>query len=418
MGRVRDGAVRMVDHIDRRSWWVAIALTGLGLAGAWWLALSSASMTAVSRHWFYLPVVFAAVRFGLPGALITGTAGGLLAGAAVFTVDGAATAYGVWVPRAAFLTGVGTFVAALVTVVRDSQHQALHIAGEQKQLAYQRAALIQTVSHEFRTPLTILHGGIQTLEARREEIGERIRPLITSLARAEARLDEMVSVVLATAEALDASQKLEAEPVVLGRLIDDTAATLEQLDGPTRMTTRIDVGAEVVVTVPGYLQVALRCVLDNALKFSPRDREVAVSATRRAEAVTISVQDHGPGIEPEFLDRAFQAFTQADDTARRTHGGLGVGLFTARSMTERLGGSIRIADPSPGGGSTIVIELPQQRAGDRTRRVRRTGSPADRRTHASAERIRRTRSENANPSQAGRTTPGATRAPGRPKATP
>lgn len=68
-------------------------------------------------------------------------------------------------------------------------------AGEQKQLAHQRAALIQTVSHVFRIPLTILHGRIQTLEAGREEIAERIRPLIVSLARAEARWDEMVSVV-------------------------------------------------------------------------------------------------------------------------------------------------------------------------------------------------------------------------------
>lgn len=371
MDRLRVPIASLVDRIDQRRWWVAAGLVGAGLAGAWWLALSSASLTAVSRHWFYVPVVFAAVRFGLPGALITGTAAALLGGPAVFTVDGAAAAYDVWATRGAFFLGVGVFVAGLLAIVRVSQRQAVALAEQEKRLVYQRSALIQTVSHEFRTPLTILHGGIQTLDRRQDEIGERLRPLIASLARAERRLDEMVSVVLATAEAMDASQRLTTEPVSVVGLVDAVTASLDRPDAARRVITDVAPDAQVVVTVPGYLQLALRCVIDNALRFSPADRPVTVTATRTTGAVTIAVHDEGPGIHEGFLEEAFGPFTQGDPSSQRAHGGLGIGLFTARRIVDRLGGSIRIDPTDDQVGTSVEIVVPQQRHSDTAGRLRR-----------------------------------------------
>lgn len=376
--RLRGPVVGLVDRIDRRRWWVAAGLVGVGMGAAWWLALMSGSLTAVSRHWFYVPVVFAAVRFGLPGGLFAGVLAGLLGGPAVFTVEGAATAYDVWVTRGAFFVGVGVFVAGLVAVVRDSQRQAVALAEQEKRLAYQRSALIQTVSHEFRTPLTILHGGIQTLDRRQDEVGERLRPLIPSLARAERRLDEMVSVVLATADAMDASQRLTAEPIRLAGLVEAVTASLDRPDATRRVVTEIGSDAELIVTVPGYLQLALRCVIDNALRFSPADRPVTVTATRTADdTVAIGVHDEGPGIDAGFLEEAFQPFTQADPSSQRAHGGLGIGLFTARRVVERIGGSIRIDPADRHVGTSVVIVVPQQRDGDPAGRLRqRTGGPS------------------------------------------
>lgn len=387
MERSRVPVARVVDRIDQRRWWVAVGLVGIGLVAAWGLALSSGSLTAVSRHWFYLPVVLAAVRFGLRGALITGAAAGLLAGPAVFTAEGAATAYGVWVTRGAFFLVVGVSVAGLVGVVRESQQQAVALAEQGKRLAYQRAALIQTVSHEFRTPLTILHGGIQTLEARQDQVAERLRPLIASLGRAERRLDQMVSVVLGAADALDASQRLDAEPASLEVLVGTVTASLDRPDASERVTLDIDPDADQVVTVPGYLQLALRCVIDNALRFSPSDRPVTVNASRDNAAVVIGVHDEGPGIDRDFLDEMFEPFTQADSSSQRAHGGLGIGLFTARKVVERLGGSIHVSEADPHGtvggdgeGTTVQIVLPQRRETDQAGCVRRRGDGAPRLT--------------------------------------
>lgn len=378
----------LVDRIDRRRWWVAAVLVVVGLLAAWTLALWSGSLTAVSRHWFYVPVVFAAVRFGVPGGLLAGVLAGLLAGPAVFTVDGSAGAYEVWGVRGAFFVGVGVFVGGLVSLVRASQRRELQLAEQEKRLTSQRAALIQTVSHEFRTPLTVLHGGIQTLERRQDEVSERLRPLIASLARAESRLEEMVTVVLATADAMDVSQRLSAEPVRLTALVQSVVASLDHAGGTRRVAFEIDVDAEVLVTVPGYLQLALRCVVDNALRFSPADRPVTVSATRSAGSVRIGVRDHGEGIDPDFLDEAFQPFTQGDASSRRRHGGLGMGLFTARRIIDRLDGtiSIRTAREPGQAGTTVEIVLPQRREADRARRARERSTG---RVWASGRRQRR-----------------------------
>lgn len=375
MGWLRDPMAGLLDRIDRRRWPAAAALVAAGLAAAWALALSSGSLTAVSRHWFYLPVVFAAVRFGLPGALIGGTTAAVLAGPAVFTVDGAAS-WETWAARGAFFVAVGVLVAELVAVVRAGQSRAIELAEQEKTLAYQRAALIQTVSHEFRTPLTLLHGGIQTLDARRDEVSERLRPLIDSLARAEHRLEEMVSVVLGAADALDAADRLTAEPVDVDLLLTTVVRSLHRADAATRVVTRIGPDARVVVTVPGYLQLALRCVTDNALRFSPADRPVIISVARHADEVVLAVRDHGCGIDPDFLDEAFQPFTQFDASARRTHGGLGIGLFTARTVIERLNGTIgiHVDDDAASSGTTIQIVLPQRRDADRRGRLR-SGPP-------------------------------------------
>lgn len=366
MDRVRAQVAFLVDGIDRRRRWVAVALVVLGLGGAWALALSSGSLTAVSRHWFYLPVVFAAVRFGLAGALVSGVAAALLAGPAVLTAPGAASAHRLWLTRGSFFVVVGVFVAGLIAVLRDSQRQALELAEQEQRRATQHATLIQTVSHEFRTPLTILHGGIQTLARRQDEVGERLRPLIGGLERAERRLDELVSIVLTTAEAMDEDQRLAAEPVALVPLVGELAESLRHVGGRQRVVAEIAADAQTLVTVPGYLQLALRCVIDNGLRFSPADRPVTVTATRRADALAIAVHDHGDGFDPDFRDQAFEAFTQADPSSRRTHGGLGMGLFTARQVADRLNGTISIRHGDGDRGTTIVeLVLPQQRDTDR-----------------------------------------------------
>ena len=99
-------------------------------------------------------------------------------------------------------------------------------------------------------------------------------------------------------------------------------------------------------------------LLTNAIKFTPRAGKVSVSVDRSEGAVRITVRDNGAGIRPEFLPRLFDRFSQADNTATRVHGGLGLGLALVKYLVELHGGSVGADSPGEGQGATFWVSLP------------------------------------------------------------
>ncbi|MDX1657487.1 MAG: HAMP domain-containing sensor histidine kinase [Nitriliruptorales bacterium] len=359
MRGLRDTTEDVLRLIERGPAWLAIALTALALAGCWWIALESGSQIAVTRHWFYVPVVYGAIRFGALGAGTTAVVAGLLSGPLVFTVDGTDPA--LWATRTGFFLLVGLLVAGLVTVVRERITTTLQALERERELAEQRAALMQTVSHEFRTPLTVIRGVMETLQQRPDAVADAFRPLIASAARAERSLSEMVAVVLAAADATEQIQHLQQEPVAMPALLEDVTSSLAH--GAHRVVTDVRPGAERIVTSPAHLRLALRELVTNALRFTPPSEPVEVWVAREEPHVKIRVRDHGEGIDPADVDAAMQPFVQLDPSTTRQFGGLGMGLFTARRLTEGLGGELTLR-PAPTGGLDAIVTLPQQRASD------------------------------------------------------
>lgn len=366
MERVNRWAASALNEIGRPRRWRAIVVTVVGLGLCWLIAFYSDPVKSVSRHWFYVPVVFAAVRFEMRGALAAGIAAGILAGPLAGGLSTLRVEPAVWGLRAMFFIGIGVVVATLVTLLRRNLVGAVDLAQREAALASQQATFIQTISHEFRTPLTVLRGGIETLDRQQDRIDPNLRPLVASLLRAEKRLDDMVSVVLATVEAADASRQLDTEPVRLEALVGDIVASLDALDAPARVRT--DLGHwDRIVTVPDYLRLILRALIENALRFTPDDREVIVSAAIEPDRAVIEVRDHGDGMDDDVMAVAFDPFTQGDGSSRRIRGGLGLGLFTARRLAERLDGTVAIASADPG--LTVTVTLPQRRAADELARA-------------------------------------------------
>jgi len=99
-------------------------------------------------------------------------------------------------------------------------------------------------------------------------------------------------------------------------------------------------------------------LLNNAVKFTPKNGRVQVLLERVNSHVEVSVIDSGEGIKPEFLPYVFDRFRQADATTTRRHGGLGLGLSIVRQLVELHGGSIRVKSMGEGYGSTFVVSLP------------------------------------------------------------
>lgn len=277
---------------------------------------------------------------------------------------GAWLGLGLLAPLVAVIVALAALVVASVGWSERSSavsaERERDLARRERRLAQQRTALIQTVSHEFRTPLTIIHGVAETLSERQDMMDPQLRPLASALYRAERRLSDMVAVVLAAADAL--TDPLEQAPVDIEPLILEIAADLE--DGAARRV-EVTVGdrAEQLVTSRSHCRLLLRLLLDNALRFSDAGQPVNVSASLVDDRATITIRDRGDGVDPAFIERAFEPFTQADNTTLREHGGLGLGLYTARQLARRLGGDVDVR-PAEGSGSVAIVTLPQRREAD------------------------------------------------------
>src|SRR5207247_10992517 len=112
-----------------------------------------------------------------------------------------------------------------------------------------------------------------------------------------------------------------------------------------RLRPTTDPVAGWVQGAPSRLQQVLWSLLNNAIKFAPAAGRVHVRLERGASAAIVTVCDSGPGIPPEFLPHAFERFRQADASATRAQGGLGLGLDIVRRLIELHDGTVKVESP-------------------------------------------------------------------------
>jgi signal transduction histidine kinase len=105
-----------------------------------------------------------------------------------------------------------------------------------------------------------------------------------------------------------------------------------------------------------FLQV-MSNLISNAIKYSPNHGNVSIQVNRREHLIRVSVIDQGPGIPPEFQDRLFQKFVQADSSDTRKQGGTGLGLAISRELMEAMHGSLDF-ERDRHGGANFFLELP------------------------------------------------------------
>jgi signal transduction histidine kinase len=332
----------------------ALAIVALLLGLSWLVSYALGGAGRVPPHWFYVPVLVAAARFGVAGAAATAVVAGLLAGPLLplDVATGARQHVLDWSGRLGFFLGIGLVMGAIVVRLRASLEREIALTQEERDLAVRKSVFIATVSHEFRTPLTVIDGVSKTLD-QQGWVADEGRPLLESLHRANRRLDELIVAVLATVE----GQPARVEPVMLKAVCDEVVHGLEQFQGPARVRFAWDEEAPLVVSDPNILKQVLQHVIENALKFSPLDSPVTVRIRPTGDGIEVRVRDHGPGISPDYLGRAFDPFTQADSSTTREHGGLGIGLFVTRQLIHALGGRVELTRHAKVG-TVAVLHIP------------------------------------------------------------
>lgn len=230
-----------------------------------------------------------------------------------------------------------------VVLVRDVTREA--------ELERLRADFVARVSHELRTPLTPIRGFIQLLLRR----GERITPdqrhdVLTSMLERTDRLGEVIEDLLLVTELergrLDGV--VDPQPVALPELLDQLVTDSRQRSPDRTIDLRLPDPPIHVWADPVRLRQALSAVLDNALRYSPEDRPITISATTNGREATVHVIDAGPGIPPAQRERIFERFQRLEDPLTMRTGGVGLGLFIARQLAEAMGGRLELFDATAG----------------------------------------------------------------------
>jgi signal transduction histidine kinase len=224
-----------------------------------------------------------------------------------------------------------------------------------------RRFLVTSIAHDLRTPLFALRGHLQA-------IGSRLGNPSVHLERAEARadaLERLIGNLFAYTRDDYAQPAPQLEAMLVPDLLDEVAAGLEHT---TRLRdNRFELDGEETLTVIGdrdRLKRALTNILDNALRYSPAGAPVHLSWTAADEAtVQITIQDHGPGIDPDLLPHIFEPGIRGIPTADSPDSGAGLGLAIAKRLLEHQHGNLT-AHNQPAGGAVLSLTLQRAPSAD------------------------------------------------------
>ena len=217
---------------------------------------------------------------------------------------------------------------------------------------------LATLSHELRTPLNAVLGWTRVLRAARVEPATQERALesIERNARAQARLIEDL---LEISRIVTGKLRLQVRDTDLAAIVDAAVEIVQPAAAAKRLklVAYIDQRPALTSGDPDRLQQVIWNLLSNAVKFTPDNGTVSVRLVRE-HGYHLTVQDTGSGIEPRFLPYVFEAFRQADGSASREHGGLGLGLAIAKQLVEAHGGTIQAHSQGRNRGATFEVFLP------------------------------------------------------------
>lgn len=247
-------------------------------------------------------------------------------------------------------------VAHWVGMVLHRAELVEHIAHDAAEQARHSTAneLITMLAHDLRVPLVPIRGYLGMIRMQAEREGHPgYLPFVAGAQRGLDRVTSMLSNLLDTARLEQGIFALTPEAVNLGVLVRETTDTLRtptvpvEVRGPDELVVEAD---------PQRVRQALENLLANALRHSPEGvpvvLELSVRADRHQDMAVITVRDAGPGIAPEILPTLFTRFATGGKT-----GGLGLGLYLARSIAEAHGGTLT-AESTPGEGASFQLALP------------------------------------------------------------
>ncbi|MFS0740511.1 sensor histidine kinase KdpD [Brevundimonas sp. 3P9-tot-E] len=223
-----------------------------------------------------------------------------------------------------------------------------------------RGALMNSVSHDLRTPLSTVLGASTTLI----DLGDKLTPavradLLLSIREEAERLSRYVGDLLDMTRLEGGGLNIRADWIDVRDVLNAASKRVARRLGKRRMTRDFPAQLSLVMVDQGLLEQALVNILENAIAYSPDGSTVELAAYEDRGAVVISIEDEGKGIPTAELERVFDKFRRMEEPSDRTKGA-GLGLAIAKGFVEAMNGRIAAASPlQDGKGTRILISLPK-----------------------------------------------------------
>ncbi len=227
------------------------------------------------------------------------------------------------------------------------------------------------ISHEMRTPLTLLLAPLESLRQRyAQSLDPAAREMLTTMHANGMRLLKLINDLLELIRVESGRMDIRRDTLVLADFFKGLASAVRQVaeTKQIRLETDLDAALGTAVADRDKLEKIVLNLLFNAVKFTPAGGKVVLRARKQIsqaepgrEELVIAVSDTGVGIAREHLPFVFDRFWQGDNSAKRKFSGVGIGLALVKELTEILNGRV-VVESEEGRGATFTVWLPYQKA--------------------------------------------------------
>ena len=326
--------------------------------GYLYIVLDGAARTSVAGEVSQRRVWQGATLVGALGLLVALGGGALLLRRLTRPLQALAARMRAYAPDATAATepAPADEVQAIALAWSDLTERVAQQAAREARQVSEHREMMAGVAHDLRTPLTALHGQLEALQAATDH--ERPRMVASALAQSDKvrRLSQQLF-ELATLQSTD--QVLHRERFSLDELVNDAVQKFNPVPGQAPVV--LDGPAPGRLELDGDLQLverALTNLIDNALRHAAGPNPVRVRLQRQGNRAEVVVQDGGPGLSADLLERLSQGRSLRDPPIRRPSGGIGgLGLAIAQRVAQLHGGSL-LPLAAPGGGTRLCLALP------------------------------------------------------------
>jgi len=243
-----------------------------------------------------------------------------------------------------------------IALERVRTEEAANRAEVARQSEEFKSTLLDAITHEFKTPLTSIKAASTSMLAGAESLSPPVRELTSIIDEETDRLSLLVSDAVRMAQ-IDAGQiRLDRRPSVVEELCAAALAQFEPRFEGRALARHFAADLPLVLVDRDLIQLALRQLIDNALKYSPTASPLELTAETRKDYVLIRLRDHGPGIPVKSIEMIFDKFYRKG-SGRQQIPGSGLGLHIAREIVRAHGGDLW-ATSEPGQGAEFHLTLP------------------------------------------------------------
>ena len=234
----------------------------------------------------------------------------------------------------------------------------VHDITQIKQLERTRQEFVANVSHELRTPLSHIKGYTETLLGGAKDDPEVATRFLQTIERNVERLKLLIEDLLTISEIESGRVMLNLQPVPVRASVEKVFDDF-RTRAAARAVTLVDESEELTARADQRrLEQVLTNLVDNAVKYGGNDSRVVVGARLSDGMVEMFVQDNGPGLPAESLERVFERFYRVDKARSRDQGGTGLGLSIVKHIVQSHGGRVWV-ESEPGKGAKFCFTLPQ-----------------------------------------------------------